>query len=156
MNAPTALSPGASLEPPVREASPEDVTVLCAALQAFNRPFAGDIAVTPINLSIRDDDGALLGGLLAEYLLGWVEIHVLWVDPARRGSGLGAALLRECEQRALGLGAGWARLDTFDWQAEGFYLRQGYECFARLPNYPGSHERVFLRKRLGPMPRAMG
>ncbi|MNN44758.1 Acetyltransferase (GNAT) family protein [compost metagenome] len=80
--------------------------------------------------------------------LGWLELHVLWVEPGERSAGLGTALLEECERRAREQGAHSARLDTFDWQAEGFYARHRYVVFARLADYPLGHERVFMRKRL--------
>ncbi len=130
------------------EAAPAEVERLCASLQAFNQPFLGDAAETHIRLVVRDRDGSLLGGILAEVALGWLEIQVLWVEPGERSSGVGAALLTACERRACALGAHGARLDTFDWQAEGFYARHGYVCFGRLQDYPRGHARVFMSKRL--------
>src|SRR6516165_7091346 len=40
-----------------------------------------------------------------------------------------------------------AWLDTFSFQARGFYEKLGYEEFGRL-DYPPGHHRHFLRKRL--------
>ncbi len=39
-----------------------------------------------------------------------------------------------------------AHLDTFSFQARGFYEALGYEVFGRLEEYPPGHERYFLRK----------
>ncbi len=130
------------------EAAPAEVERLCESLQAFNQPFVGEAAETHIRLVMRDRDGSLLGGILAEVAFGWLEIQVLWVEPGERSSGVGAALLRACERRASALGAHGARLDTFDWQAEGFYAQHGYVCFGRLQDYPRGHARVFMSKRL--------
>lgn len=138
---------------PVKEsgmmpATMEEVQYLCEALQRLNGPHVGDGKEHAIHLVTHRADGSLAGGILADVALGWVEIHVLWVQPDLRRSGLGATLLKTCEHRAQALGAHSARLDTFDWQAEDFYLRQGYVCFARLGDYPLGHERVFMHKRL--------
>lgn len=130
-------------------AAPEEVEHLCTSLQRFNRLFTGSGQEAELRLVARDAQGALLGGILADVALGWLEIHVLWVEPAQRSTGLGAALLLACEQRACALGAHAARLDTFDWQAEGFYARHGYAVFARLEDYPAGHARIFMSKRLG-------
>jgi GNAT superfamily N-acetyltransferase len=130
-------------------ASPDDVDALCGALQEFNRPHVGDVPVMPVNLAARDADGSLVGGILAEVALEWLEIHVLWVEPHARHRGVGRMLLQECESRAIALGAHSARLDTFEWQAEAFYTANGYACFARLGDYPAGHERIFMRKLLG-------
>lgn len=130
------------------EAGPDEIERLCTSLQQFNRPFTADNHESELRIVARDPDGALLGGILADVALDWLEIHVLWVEPGKRSAGLGAALLEECERRAREAGAHSARLDTFDWQAEGFYARHGYAAFARLGDYPLGHERVFMSKRL--------
>jgi len=130
------------------QAAPEDVEKLCTSLQQFNRPYTGGSPESVLRMVARDTGGALLGGILADVALGWLEIHVLWVEPAQRSTGLGAALLEACERKARELGAHAARLDTFDWQAEGFYVRHGYVVFGRLSDYPPGHERVFMSKRL--------
>ncbi|MDR0181472.1 GNAT family N-acetyltransferase [Lysobacter arvi] len=121
---------------------------VCEGLQAFNRAVVGPIESTPIRLAAKDADGELIGGIVADVLLGWLEIHVLWLDDAARGQGHGAALLHACEQRAIALGAHSSRLDTFDWQAEAFYRCHGYERFAVLDGYPGAHRRIFMSRRL--------
>jgi hypothetical protein len=54
----------------------------------------------------------------------------------------------QAEAAARQLGARNVMLDTFDWQAEAFYLRQGYTVYGRLPDCPPGHERIYLRKPL--------
>lgn len=66
----------------------------------------------------------------------------------KRRCNLCAGLLAQAEQQALAAGARGVLLDTFDWQAEGFYLRQGYTVFGRLDDYPPGHQRIYLRKSL--------
>jgi hypothetical protein len=41
-----------------------------------------------------------------------------------------------------------ARLDTFSFQAKGFYEKLGYVAFGALDGFPGEHRRYFLRKKL--------
>jgi hypothetical protein len=41
-----------------------------------------------------------------------------------------------------------AWLDTFEFQARGFYESLGYECFGELPDYPKGHARYFMKKAL--------
>lgn len=125
-----------------------DAERLCDALQRYNQPFASGNMEASIRIAARDSQGALLGGILADVALGWLEIHVLWVDTEQRSAGLGTLLLKECERRASAMGAHAARLDTFDWQAEGFYVAHGYTCFGRLSDYPPGHERIFMSKKL--------
>lgn len=126
----------------------DDVELICESLRRFNHPYAGTIPLAAVNVVARTGDGVLIGGIVAELMLGWVEVHVLWVEPNFRALGMGSRLLLECERQAVALGAHSARLDTFDWQAEVFYQRHGYTCFGRLQDYPVGHERIFMQKRL--------
>ena len=133
----------------LQSASAQDVQALCAQLLAFNRKASGcSFDELPLQLASHDHDGKLRGGLLGDICAGWLAIHVLWVDPELRGQGLGSQLLLEAERQAKTAGAHSVVLDTFDWQAEGFYLRHGYEVFGRLADFPPGHERIYLRKTL--------
>ncbi|MEM7424288.1 MAG: GNAT family N-acetyltransferase [Pseudomonadota bacterium] len=80
--------------------------------------------------------------------MGLVEIRGVWIDPDRRGSGLGQALVREVEAEAMRRGCTAAALDTYSWQAPGFYRKLGYVEFGRL-DYPNGTSRHYLRKALG-------
>ncbi len=132
-----------------RQASAQDVNALCERLLAFNHKASGHhFNETPLQLACRDAHNGLCAGLLADICAGWLNIHVLWVDPEHRRSGMGAALLAHAEQQALAAGAHGVLLDTFDWQAESFYLRQGYTVFGRLDDYPPGHQRIYMRKLL--------
>ena len=70
------------------------------------------------------------------------------VDERHRGQQLGSLLLRKVEAEAKSMGASLSRLDTFDWQAKDFYLKQGYEVFGILEGCPEGHKRYYLKKVL--------
>ena len=77
---------------------------------------------------------------------GWMFVDAVWVDPHRRGAGIGRVLMRQAERHAVAAGCHSAWLDTF--QAEAFYRALGYEEFGRLDDYPNGQSRRFFRKRL--------
>lgn len=130
-------------------ASADETRTLCARLLAFNQAHGGDaFDEIPVRLAWHDQHRALRGGVLADVCAGWLQVHVLWVDPELRGQGIGQRLLAEAETAARHHGARNVMLDTFDWQAEAFYLRQGYTVYGRLPDCPPGHERIYLRKSL--------
>jgi len=58
--------------------------------------------------------------------------------------------MAEAEEEALRRDCRSAWLDTFEFQARGFYERLGYSCFATLPEYPQGYSRYFLQKQLIP------
>ena len=78
----------------------------------------------------------------------WLRVEFLWVDDAFRGAGVGSKLLAEAEARARELGAKNVGLETFEWQAPGFYRKQGYLEAARLDNYVDGRYSAFMRKAL--------
>lgn len=97
----------------------------------------------------RGEDGRLLGGVLA-YSVLWQVLHIVTVSVAEeaRGCGIGSRLLREVEEAARQKGCYLSHLDTFDFQAAGFYEKQGYVRFGTLPDFPRGHEQYYYYKRL--------
>jgi GNAT superfamily N-acetyltransferase len=117
-------------------------------LHAFNASRIGTFAVQPLSL-VAIKRGELIGGVLAQTGAGWVQVDMLWVTEDRRGFGIGRALLAAAEAEAQRRGCRGALLDTFDWQAEPFYRKQGYEVLGRLEDYPyPGHVRTYMRKTL--------
>ena len=102
----------------------------------------------PLHLALRSPEGRLLGGLLGSLVWDWLQIDVLWVDTAERGRGYGRALLQRAEEVAQGAGCWHARLDTFDFEARGFYEKQGYTVYGALGGFPRGHTQFHLRKAL--------
>lgn len=93
-----------------------------------------------------------LGALMGHINQGWFFVSLLGVTPAARGRGVGRQLIQKAEvlarERALvGL---W--LDTFSWQAPGFYRRLGFTEVGRIPDHPPGEVRLFLTKRLDVCP----
>jgi ribosomal protein S18 acetylase RimI-like enzyme len=74
-------------------------------------------------------------------------VNLLWIRAGLRRRGLGSRLVEEAERHALAFGCHSAYVDTFSFQAPGFYRKLGYEEFGTL-DYPPGHRRFFLEKRL--------
>lgn len=56
--------------------------------------------------------------------------------------------MKMAEREAVQRGCHGAWLDTFEFQARGFYEQLGYVCFGELPNYPLGFARFFMKKML--------
>ncbi|WP_379089755.1 GNAT family N-acetyltransferase [Pedobacter sp. UC225_65] len=104
---------------------------------------------TPLDFVIKDENGNEIAGILAGmgYWNG-LEIKILWVDETYRNEGLGSKLLNHTETMAKAKGATISMLDTFDFQAEAFYLKNGYEVVGEIKNFPNGHKRIYLSKKL--------
>jgi GNAT superfamily N-acetyltransferase len=126
-----------------------DIEVLPNRLEAFNESrWPGHQPWKPLAVFARDGE-RILAGLGGETYCGWLFIRYLWVSDALRRSGIGRELMAGAEARALERGCHSAWVDTFSFQAPGFYRKLGYEVFGEL-NYPPDHTRFFFKKRLMP------
>jgi GNAT superfamily N-acetyltransferase len=72
----------------------------------------------------------------------------MWIREELRGRGYGHRLLASAEDEARRRGAKNAYLDTFSFQAPGFYKKHGYRVFGELHDFPTGHQRYFLTKEL--------
>jgi GNAT superfamily N-acetyltransferase len=129
------------------EPADADVDVLPHGLEAFNESqWPRHPRWLPLGVFVRDA-GEIVAGLAGETYCGWLFVRYLWVCEDLRGRGVGRELMTQAEARARHRGCHSAWLDTFSFQAPGFYAKLGYEEFGRL-DYPPDHQRLFLRKRL--------
>lgn len=145
------LPPGVTLSVEDKPAE-ADIDVLPEGLEAFNEAqWPGHQPWETLAVFLREADpdqaGRILGGLHCECYAGWLFLRYFWLAEGLRGRGLGAGIVAAAEQRGRERGCHSAYVDTFGFQAPGFYRKQGYVEFARLP-YPPKGERIWLRKRL--------
>lgn len=98
---------------------------------------------------ITDDNGNILGGCLAgctPWNVGYID--ELWADETCRKQGLGTALVSEVERVLKENGCYLVLLDTFDWQARGFYEKNGYTVVGTVEDCPIGHSRYYMKKNI--------
>jgi GNAT superfamily N-acetyltransferase len=122
--------------------------VLLKKLIAFNEAKAGPLGWRALALLVRSKGGEVAGGLWARTAFGWLYVELLFIPEDRRAGGLGTRLMRRAEEEAIKRGCHHAWLDTFSFQARGFYEKLGYRVFGTLENYPVGHSRFFMTKSL--------
>ncbi|MBB3771901.1 GNAT superfamily N-acetyltransferase [Angulomicrobium tetraedrale] len=116
-------------------------------LDAFNDTKAGPPHARDLWVMARGSGGAVQGGLKGRIYYSWLFIDWLWVSPASRGAGIGAGLLAAAEKEAQRRACIGAHVDTFSFQSPDFYVRQGYEEFGRIDDFPPGHSCLWLKKR---------
>ncbi|GAA0288035.1 GNAT family N-acetyltransferase [Kineococcus aurantiacus] len=100
-------------------------------------PSAADV---PVFLLARDGTGrAVACGGLRPLDATTAEVKRMYVEPARRGSGVATLVLRAVEAEARALGVRRLLLETGTLQPEAlrFYLREGYERIENFGPYAG-------------------
>jgi GNAT superfamily N-acetyltransferase len=117
-------------------------------LVEYNQLRTGRNDYRPLVLAIEDPDGQVVGGLCGRTAYDWLFVELLFVPESLRGRGVGSDLMLRAEAEAVARGCHSAWLDTFAFQARGFYERIGYTCFGELKDYPVGSARYFMKKTL--------
>ena len=97
---------------------------------------------------LKDNTGSIFGGIQAHFDRVSVYIEIFWIDENFRRQGYGKKLLEAAEQEAIKQGCIASIVDTLGFQAEVFYLKNGYERMSEIKNYWDIHSRIFLKKHL--------
>jgi GNAT superfamily N-acetyltransferase len=103
-------------------------------------------------IPIRDDAGAVAGGLWGHTQFRWLHVEMLLVPEAMRGLGIGSALMAVAEREARNRLCVGVLVDTFSFQATSFYEKLGFKRFGALDNFPPGYQRLYFSKPLGASP----
>lgn len=130
------------------EPSSEALQTMTRLITQFNEVASGrpnDFRPLAILVSDPESDETL-GGLWGWTSFSFLHIDLLYLPESLRGTGLGRGLIEQAEAEAIRRGCNGAWLDTFSFQARGFYERLGYTVFGSIEDYPPGHSRFFLKK----------
>jgi GNAT superfamily N-acetyltransferase len=134
-----------SLQP---EPTPEERNRIIDPLIAYNQAQVGPRNKKEFAFSVHSETGEFIGGLLGFTHWNHFFVSAVFVDQRFRREGIGRDLLKRAEAVALEQGCDTIYLDTFDYQAPGFYEKLGFKVFGKLDDYPPGHQRFYLVKRL--------
>ena len=136
----------------IKNGNQEDSDYIIEKLVEYNLskvPQTQEVAYVWLNKIVENDDKEVVGGILAKmYCWNVIYIDALWINENYRGFGLGEKLLFEIENIEKKEKCYLIHLDTFDFQAKNFYIKNGYEVFGVLDDCPKDHKRFFLKKYL--------
>jgi GNAT superfamily N-acetyltransferase len=124
-----------------------DESYIIEQTRSYNRAFT-EKDNRSLCVFARDDAGSIVGGLTAKTYWGYLDVAYLWVNEKHRGQGHASKLMQAAESEARARGCKHALLDTFSFQALGFYKKLGYAEFGRLSGFSGRYDRHYLYKNL--------
>jgi GNAT superfamily N-acetyltransferase len=124
-----------------------DRAAILAGLAAFNGRHVDPGATGPLAVLLKDYEGDTIGGLWGTVLFGWLQIELLFLPEDWRGKSLGSAIMQRAEALAMSRGCIGASLDTYSFQARGFYEKLGYRIVGTIADCPPEGARHFLQKR---------
>jgi GNAT superfamily N-acetyltransferase len=127
-----------------------DRSAIVAQIVSYNNGKAGPGNGHALFVLLHNEKNEVAGGLLGATGRGWLFVDHLVVSEPLRGMGIGTEMMKAAEAEAITRGCCDAWLNTFEFQARGFYEKLGYTCFGELPNYPAGFSRFFMKKSLTP------
>jgi N-acetylglutamate synthase-like GNAT family acetyltransferase len=126
----------------------EAVAVVDRGLGEANAAAAPLHEVAPVACIARDGDGRVIGGAVGRWWGECAELQQLWVQEPSRRSGIGSALVREFLALARARGCKAVFLETFSFQAPGFYRALGFRVAYENKLFPHGIVKLHLVKRL--------
>jgi GNAT superfamily N-acetyltransferase len=131
-------------------ASAADRQELEERLFEYNRERTGYDDGRDLSCFIRDADGALVAGIDGFTWGSYARIVHLWVEPSRRGEGLGSRLIAAAEKEARARGCVTVVLSPHEFQAPERYASLGYEVVGETVDTPRGYRELTFQKRLEP------
>ncbi|MEM9282619.1 MAG: GNAT family N-acetyltransferase [Verrucomicrobiota bacterium] len=127
--------------------APEDAAQVIEGTRGYNLKHMPD-DVEPLCVFDRLASGEIVGGLTGKTYWNYLDVGYLWVAEGYRSQGRATAILQAAEAEAVERGCEHVLLDTYSFQALGFYERLGYSQFGCLNHFAGERSKHYLHKRL--------
>lgn len=129
----------------LKPSSEEENDEIHRRLRNYNRNFMRDFQ--DYNFHI-EQDGAIVAGIVAGSTMDTLEVEFLFVEEAYRKLGLGSKLLEHVEAEAARNGLKRVLLNTYSFQAPGFYEKHGYERLLKIDPCFGEFQQFYYQKNL--------
>lgn len=130
------------------EPSEDDKAAVLAGLLSFSDNASSPREFKEFCIALKTERGHVVGGVVGAKTWNWLHIRALWISEEHRAKNFGKELLARAEETARALGCDRVRLDTFDFEAKDFYVKQGYAVYAALNDFPEGHTQYHMTKLL--------
>ena len=94
------------------------------------------------------ENNELVGGAVGIIRFGWYFLEELWLNENYRGKKIGTKLIQKIEECAKENNVIGIRMETWSFQARGFYEKMGYTVWAEIKDCPPGTIDYFLKKEL--------
>jgi DNA-binding protein Fis/ribosomal protein S18 acetylase RimI-like enzyme len=94
-------------------------------------------------LAYQNDE--MIGSIIGKIFLDWLHLDLVWVTQKERSLGLGKELILKTIDYAIEYGLSGIEVWTQTWQAPQFYIKQGFEELAVIPDFIPGKKRYCLR-----------
>lgn len=114
----------------------------------FKDNISEDINISSVknNNFLAFDNDKLIGGAIGFVEFNWYFLDLLYIDEEYRNRNIGTNLIKEIEKFALKEHLTGVRMETWNFQAKGFYEKNGYSVFGEIKNCPPGTIDYHLKK----------
>lgn len=98
------------------------------------------------NLAVYNN-GEIIGGAVGYSAWKWYFLDELWIEEGHRKSGIGTKIIKKIEKYAKERNLLGVRMETWSFQAKGFYEKLGYKVYATFEDCPPGTIDYFLIKK---------
>jgi ribosomal protein S18 acetylase RimI-like enzyme len=137
-----------SLRDTVDQKSYDSIVAMLIAYNSSKTEHLQNEVNKPVEILAKDDKGEIIGGLYGRSLWGTLEIKTFAVRRENRNEGIGKMLIQEAEKEAVKRNCRFVSLDTFSFQAPGFYEKMGFEKIGTETDFPKGFEKYYYRKKI--------
>ena len=125
-----------------------DRALILARLIECEAAAAGPPEIEALAVLLKDEAQRTIGGLWGTTVFRWLVVEYVLVPDECRGLGIGRDLMQRAEAIARQRNCIGIWLDTYTFQARGFYEKLGFTVFGAVEEHPPGQQRLFLKKRL--------
>ena len=114
----------------------------------FKDNISEDINISSVknNNFLAFDNDKLIGGAIGFVEFNWYFLDLLYIDEEYRNRNIGTNLIKEIEKFALKEHLTGVRMETWNFQAKGFYEKNGYSVFGEIKDFPPGTIDYHLKK----------
>ena len=114
----------------------------------FKDNISEDINISSVknNNFLAFDNDKLIGGAIGFVEFNWYFLDLLYIDEEYRNRNIGTNLIKEIEKFALEEHLTGVRMETWNFQAKGFYDKNGYSVFGEIKDCPPGTIDYHLKK----------
>ncbi|MGE3319480.1 MAG: GNAT family N-acetyltransferase [Candidatus Berkiella sp.] len=123
---------------------PEDDKILREGIVNFNKEVIKEKA-THFSIFAKNNSQVVGGALVWEHSDA-LYIDVLWLHKNYRKKGIGTKIISMIDTVAIDKGISKIFVDTYEFQAQEFYQKHGFNGIGTIPGYLLGCDRVFMRK----------
>jgi N-acetylglutamate synthase-like GNAT family acetyltransferase len=140
------------IESKIEDGTHEDVKYIGKRIVDFNKkqiPFTNKLDFENVSKVVKDSKGNIIAGVAAD-LLPWCDLSIqaLWTSKGTMEEELKIELLAAEEKELIEKGGCVAMYETFDSNTVDFFIRNGYEIYGVLEDYPLDYKLYFMKKVL--------